>query len=93
MRFENNFKNTSNILDKVEKNLKSHSNYKIISNLMSELNKNLAEYKFFLENQNGKELQLHKNNLENFLMRIKDLENIIKSKLLITKKYSEYLNF
>ena len=46
-----------------------------------------------LENQNGKELQLHKNNLENFLMRIKDLENIIKSKLLITKKYSEYLNF
>ena len=93
MRFENNFKNTYNILDKVEKNLKSHPNYKIISNLMSELNKNLAEYKFFLENQNGKELQLHKNNLENFLKRIKDLENIIKSKLLITKKYSEYLNF
>ena len=51
MRFENNFKNTSNILDKVEKNLKSHPNYKIISNLMSELNKNLAEYKFFLENK------------------------------------------
>ena len=93
MRFENNFKNTSNILDIVEKNLKSHSNYKTISNLMSELNENLAEYKYFLENQNGTELKLHKNNIENFLIRIKDLENIIKSKLSITKKYTDYLNF
>ena len=57
---------------------------------MSELNK-IAEYKFFRKVR--KELQLHKNNLDNFLMRIKDLENIIKSKLIITKKYSEYLNF
>lgn len=93
MNFENNFKDTSNILDSVEKNLNSQPDYKIISNLMSDLNKNLSEYRYFVNNQNGNELQLNKNNIKNFLMRIKDLENIIKSKLLITKKYSEYLNF
>ena len=66
MHFESNLKNTSKILDDVEHNLKEEPNFKIISNLTGNLNKNLAEYKFFTENQNGKELQFTKTILRIF---------------------------
>ena len=76
----------------VEHNLKIEPNFKTLINLTGNLNKNLAEYKYFTENQNEKELQFNKKDFENYLKRIKELENIIKSKLLILKKYGEYVN-
>ena len=92
MHFESNLKNTSKILDDVEHNLKEEPNFKTLIKLTGNLNKNLAEYKYFTENQHEKELQFNKKNFENYLKRIKELENIIKSKLLILKKYGEYVN-
>ena len=52
-----------------------------------------GKYKYYVENGNENKLKFNKDKLQNLLVKIQNLENIVKSKLSITNKYNEHLKF
>ena len=93
MLFERNLTETSNIIDAIEHNLKLKPNFKTLNSLMVDLNKNLLNYKYSIENKKDQDANFERTNLENLLIRIEQIDNIVKSKILLSKKYSDFMKF
>ncbi len=93
MQIEQNFNDTNIIIDEIEHNLNLKPNFKTLRSLIDDLNVNLLKYKIYIEKNEKPVPSLNKSKFKDLIIRIEKLENLIKSKLLLTKKYSEYIKF
>lgn len=93
MQIEQNFNDTNIIIDAIEHNLNLKPNFKALRSLIDDLNVNLLKYKIYIEKNEQHVPSLNKSKFKDLIIRIEKLENLIKSKLLLTKKYSEFLKF